>query len=172
MSLLSMVLPENAQGKLKETYDMFPEEIGVPEPLLVMSASPGLACEVQGSLIRYYSDHPNLGWNLMAYIRYLAAVEFDYTYCNDFNFNLLIAWGLSEDEAAALVNNPESAKLDEKDKAMFLFVVSALRSPDDVSARDLEPLRELGWTDSDIYNALFHGASLSGLGMMHRAFGK
>lgn len=172
MSLLNMVFPDKARGELKDIYDMFPEEIGVPEPLLVMSASPGLASRVQGALIRYYSDHPTLSWKFMAHIRYLAAIQFDYTYCNNFNHNLLLMWGLSEEEVAALVRDPGSAKLDDKEKALLLFVAAALKDPDRVSAEDLEPLYELGWTDSDIYDALFHGASLSGLGIMHAAFVK
>ena len=46
MFLLDVVKPEDAAGKVAEAYSVFPEGIPVPEPLVMMSASPDLA-EIQ-----------------------------------------------------------------------------------------------------------------------------
>ena len=43
MALIKTVSPEQAEGKMKEAFDMFIENLGViPKPLEMMSASPAI----------------------------------------------------------------------------------------------------------------------------------
>jgi len=39
-----------------------------------------------------------------------------------------------------------------------------------VEKEDIERLRELGWNDSDIYDATFHGARMLAMSTMFNAF--
>jgi len=48
--------------------------------------------------------------------------------------------------------------LADKDKAMLLLVLKAVSTPEAVNAADLQKLRDLGWSDGDILDAVSHGA--------------
>jgi hypothetical protein len=57
-----------------------------------------------------------------------------------------------------------------KDKAMLLFVLKALKTPQEVSREDMDALHQMGWTDSDVYDAVFHGAGMIAPSFMMKAF--
>jgi len=63
-----------------------------------------------------------------------------------------------------------SAPLEEKDKAMLLFVLKAVQTSDAVEQGDVDALRGLGWDDRDIIDAANHGADMVSAGLMFRAF--
>jgi alkylhydroperoxidase family enzyme len=66
--------------------------------------------------------------------------------------------GFTPDQIAAMKRDPAAAPLDEKDKAMLLFVLKATRAPKTVAPADLDVLRALGWNDREIFDAVNHGA--------------
>lgn len=171
MRLLKTVSPEKAEGETKECYSVIPEGFEIPDPLVTFSASPGWL-KLQTDMIRYYVKQANLSYDLLTHIRYVAAVEFDFAYCDDFNAKLLTEMGLSEEDMAALARDPGKAKLDEREKAMLMFVVKALKSPDEVTGEDVDSLREMGWTDRDIFDAVHHGATLAGVAVTYFAFNR
>lgn len=73
MALIKTVSSEQAEGKMKEAFDMFIENLGViPKPLEMMSASPAIF-EQQLQRIQYYTNHPTLSFALLSHIRYLVA---------------------------------------------------------------------------------------------------
>jgi len=104
----------------------------------------------------YFMQHQTLYPTLTTTIRYLVSVEFDHQYCANFNGQMLAKMGgLSEDQLKSIGANPEGAPLDEKGKAMLLFVLKALKSPETVETKDVDSLRNLGWSDQDIYKPQF-----------------
>ena len=59
-----------------------------------------------------------------------------------------------------LVDSQSTAPLEDKERTMLVFVAKALRDPKSVSQADIDALRATGWTDSDTFDALAHGANL------------
>jgi len=172
MFILNHVKPEDATGKMAEAYALFPPEIPVPEPLVMMSASPDLA-SLQGNIIRYFRSQEGLDLGLLATIRYLVASEYDYQFCINFNAGLLQrAGGMSAADLADLRAHPEKAPLEESHKEMLLFVLKAVKTPEKVTKADVAKLRQLGWTDQNIFDATYHGASMVALSLMFKAFVK
>ncbi len=172
MFILNHVMPEEATGKVAEAYSVFPKQVPVAEPLILMSASPDLAL-AQSGIIRHFVTHDQLDLGLLAMIRYLAAHELDYTFCARFNADLLKrAGGLSDEELDSLRTHPENAPLEEPQKALLLFVLKVIRSPQEVTAEDVDQLRKLGWTDQAIFDASYHGAAMSGPATLYKAFRK
>jgi alkylhydroperoxidase family enzyme len=57
-----------------------------------------------------------------------------------------LVWGVLRDL--------ESSALDEKHKALFRFVDKVNHDSPRITAGDMDPLRELGWTDEAIYFAI------------------
>ena len=172
MFILNHVKPEDATGKVAEAYSVFPKEIPVPEPLVLMSASPELT-HLQSGVIRHFMTHEKLDMGLLATIRYLVASEEGYQFCINLNSGILkMAGGMSDSDLEALKANPDAAPLEESQKALLLFVLKVVRTPDEVKEADVDELRKLGWSDQDIFEAAFHGASMIGASKLYKAFVK
>ena len=71
MFFLRTLEPGQATGKTAEIFKAF-EQVGIPEPLKLLSASPGLL-ERQFGMIEYFRGHPNLSPQLLASIRYVVS---------------------------------------------------------------------------------------------------
>ena len=159
MSLIATVSPQNASGALDTLYADMEQAFGrIPNAFQLYSSSPGLLAQ-QWEQIRYYTDHPALSFPLLAMIRLLVSQENDCEYCVGFNEAMLIhRASLSPEQIAAAKRNAADAPLPGKDKAMLLFVLKATQTPKAVEKADIDLLRNMGWKDGDILDAVHHGA--------------
>lgn len=107
---------------------------------------------------------------MQAHIRYLVARNLSYHFCMDFNKFLLKKLGLKEEDLRRLEADPSQSLLEENENALLAFVVNAVKSPGSVTAEDIDRLRELGWQDSDIIDALAHGAGMIDHAVMAQVF--
>ena len=170
MALIKTVAPADAEGDIEQAYSVFLKAVGVvPKPFEMLSVSPELM-KIQGQVLRYYMNHPTLGFPLLTLIRFLISQEYNYQFCIHFNQNLLKMQGMEEGEIEEVVSEPDKAPLEEKDKAMLLFVLKAIKSPDAVDKADVDGLHGLGWTDKDIFDAVHHGAGMIAPSVMMAAF--
>jgi alkylhydroperoxidase family enzyme len=171
MALIKTVEPDQADGEIKEAYDMLKAVAGgVPKPLQLMSASPKLF-EINMQALKYYMSHPSLNPVLLACIRFVAAGHCEYPYCIDMNKKILTGMvGLSEEQVEQLMKDPANTDLPSKDKAMLQLVIKAIQTPEDVQQADVDKVRELGWSDSDIFEAVIHGANMVSMGIAFNAF--
>ena len=169
MFLLNTVAQGEAQGKIKEAYDMF--QGPVPAPLLLLSASPGMF-ERQVGYIQYYMGHKALSFPLLAAIRFISSDECGHEFCQDFNRKFLLQIGMSNEEIDAMKADPSTAPLEDKERAMLVFVARALKAPKSVTQADVDALRAEGWADSDILDALSHGANMIASAVIFNALKK
>lgn len=170
MALIDTVSPEKAEGTIKEGYDMFLQNIGIiPKPMEMMSASPALF-ELQLRRIHYLSKHPKLSFSLLAHIRYLVSCNLDYRFCMDFNKHILAKQGLEEADFSKMESDPSQSLLEENESAMLAFVVKAVKSPGSVTPEDIVNLREQGWEDRDMVDALAQGVGMIDHAIMMQVF--
>jgi hypothetical protein len=170
MPLLKTIPPEKAEGNIKETYSFFMDnDMPVPKPLEMMSVSPGVL-KIQGQVIAYYMNHPTLGFALLSLIRFLVANEINYQFCTGFNRNFLKMQGMEDDDIDRVIKSPETAPLEEKDTALLLFVLKAIKTPDTVTQADMDALYRLEWTDRDIFDAVNHGTGMIAASYLMKAF--
>jgi len=169
MFIVNHVRPEDAAGKVAKAYAAIPSQSPVPEPLLLLSASPQLAY-LQSDVIRYFINHDTLDAGLLAMIRYLVACDQDYGFCMRFNAGILQkAGGMTEAQLQQLRREPQNAPLDPADKALLLFVLKVVRTPRAVVQEDVDRLRALGWEDRDILDACFHATSMLSTSILVKA---
>ena len=171
MSILNTVAPEQAQGQVADLYKSFEQQIGfIPNAFKLSSVSPQML-QQHWEYIGYYMQHPDLSKVLTTLIRLLVSQKVDCEYCINLNTALLInEAGVQADQVAAIRADPTKAPLDEKEKALLLFVLDAVADAHAVSQTDLQKLRDLGCSEQDIYDALNHGARQVGLDIMLNAF--
>jgi hypothetical protein len=168
MFKLDVVQPENATGKAAEAYAVFPEGVPVPLPMVMMSASPDLA-KLQSNVLSYYIQHPNLSTPLLACLRYLVAADYGYSFCIRFNGDILGSLGVSVVDLEAMEDNPGAAPLEEREKALLKFVLKAIRQPESIQDGDIDSLRSLGFSDQDVFDALWHGVGMIGPSILFKA---
>ncbi len=171
MTLLKTVEPQDAEGAVKEVYDMF-LKMGpvIPAPLKMLSVSPDFL-KLHSQIIGYFMSHPTLSFTLLAHIRMVVSHRTGYEFCVNFNGGMLTMMAdLTDEQIQATLDDPAKASLEDKDKAMLVFVVKAVEEPDSVSQADVDAVREKGWTDRDIYDATAHGANMTAAGILFRAF--
>lgn len=159
MSLISTVAPEQANGKVAEIYAGVNKVFGrVPNAVRVYSVSPGLL-ENQWASNSYFLRHPNLPFTLLATIRMLVSQENKCDYCIGMNGSLLMQRaGWSLDQVNATKRNPSTAPLSEKEKAMLMLVLKSVNERLPISRAEIDKLLQLGWTESDVLDAVAHGA--------------
>ena len=170
MALIQTVEPDKAEGQTKEIYDTMQKTAGViPAPMQLASASPWMLNMIWQS-IQYFTQHPNLGFGLLSTIRYLVARQYDYAFCTGFNKNMLKMQGMTDDDIDKMEADPLQAPLDDKDRAMAAFVINAIKNPDAVAQADVDRLYDLGWTDTDILDAMAHGTNMVGSSILMKTF--
>ncbi len=162
---------EEAQGAVKAGYDMFIKNIGIiPKPMEMMSASPALF-ESQLKRIEYFSNHPNLSFPLLAHIRFLAAHHLNYSFCSDFNKMTLKKVGLTDEQIDKMTKDPSACLLEDNEKAILLFVLQSMKDPGSITNADIDDLKKMDWTDTDMVDALSQGVSMIDHSIMMQVFG-
>ena len=171
MALLHTVAADDAEGKVKQVYDQLMQTARViPRPMQMMSVSPDLLA-IQVQFLNHYFRHPTLGFALLAHIRLLVSHHFNYPYCVDFNSSLLqMITDITDEQLDAVKADAASALLTDRDKAMLLFVLKCVKTPDATKKEDIDALKEMGWTEKDIFEATQHGADMIRHGTLFKAF--
>ncbi len=169
MPLINTVNPEDAENQTKATYDMMLNVCGeIPKPLELFSVSPGLL-KLRHNLLEYYM-FSNLGSSLLAFIRQLTSTNCESEACSMFNARLLKAGGLTDSALKAVQKDTDKAPLEEKEKKLLSFVLSAVSNPESTSQSDIDQLRELGWKDQEIFEAVHQGADMVLVSNMMKIF--
>lgn len=170
MALVTTVRPEKAEGIIKEGYEMFMENVGaIPQPMQLMSISPALF-ELQLKRIHYFSKHPKLSFALLVHIRYLAAQTLEYSYCMDFNRHMLKKLGNDDETILAMESDPRKSLLEGNEGAMLDFVIRSMKKPATITAADIAKLKDLGWDERDMVDALAQGVGMIDHAIMMQVF--
>lgn len=161
MSLLKTIAPADATGEVATIYEQIKAAFGgVPSVMSIWSASPYFLKQ-QYEMIGYYMHHPTLSGPLLACIRMVVSKQTHCQYCVDMNAGMLInMMGWTPEQVAEVQADPAAANLPEREKAMLLFVLKAVNDATAVTAAELGVPRGLGWSDTDIFDALNHGARM------------
>lgn len=168
MTLLNIPDEQHREENVRNAYAFFNQNIGeVPKPLQLLSVSPGLF-NLQNNSIKYFGSHENLSFPLLACIRYLTARHLDFEACIAFNARLHVKQGMQAEEVEKLADNPHMAPLEEKETAMLQFIGKVLK--EGIGTEDMELLRDKGWRDADIMDAVSHSLSMIPLGKMIKIF--
>lgn len=161
MSILQTVKPENATGEVAAIYAQIQEAWGnVPTAIQVFSSNPVLLkqqWEYYGSIMQ----HPTLSMPLTTCIRMLVSQAGNCGYCIDMNAGMLINMaGWTPEQVAATRADNKNSPLSDKEKTLLSLVLKSTTDSNNVNASDLQAARTAGWSDSEILDAVNHGARM------------
>lgn len=171
MPLIQTISPEKATGELATLYTAIEAMRGtVGNNAQLFSVSPELLRQ-QMDFIKFYMNHPSLSMPLLAAIRIMVSSGEECQFCIDYNTGMLINLaGWTFDQVTTMRKDPKSANLPEREIAMLLFTLKAVRNAHGVSANDLDSLREMEWSDSDILDAVNHATRMLATDIIFNTF--
>lgn len=142
---------EQAKDDVKVVYDEIKAAFGiVPEPIKGLSLNPVILRNTW-EMYKIMGSNKHFSPKTTTMMRYLVAEANHCKYCVGFNKGMLLnIFKLSEDEINALQQDPSSAKLEDKQKAMLLFMLKSTSHPSEVNQKDIDALKKLGWSETDI----------------------
>lgn len=171
MPLIQTIAPEEATGELAKLYKII-EAMGrtVSNNAQLLSISPELLRQ-QMDFIRFYMNHPTLSMPLLAAIRIMVSSGEECQFCINYNTGMLINLaGWSFEQVAAMQNDPNAANLPEREIAMLNLAIKAIRNAHGVTANDLDTLREMGWEERDILDAVNHATRMLATDIIFNTF--
>ena len=170
MALIQTTSPEKAQGRLSELYKEVETMFGVvPTGVQLLGVSPGIL-DNQLAIMGHYHGHKTLSTQLLAMIRMMISNACKSQYCLNLNHSILEGAGFTKEQVDAALSDPSTAPLEEKEKALLIFVLKACDTPHSTTQEDVDKLRALGWADVDIFEAVAHGARAVGTNIIFDAF--
>lgn len=122
--------------------------------------------------ITYLSQHPSINPDFFILLRYTIATQNLFTYCIGFNKALLLSKGYTLEEFSQLEGSKKILPLDVRHQALFDTVMLALNEPDDFTIDTISHLKDLGWNDADVFDAIDHGAFLFRFSRILKAYSK
>jgi len=170
MALLNLTEPGEATGRVAEIYDTMINTMGfIPNAFKVFSPSAHVLDKQFGNL-GFYMRHKTLGGKLLAFIRLLVSEQEHCAYCVGMNSGILLQYGVLPESIAAIKQDPSKAPLEKNELALLLFVLKVVADSNSTTQSDVDALRSLGWTDADILEATYHGATQVGVDKIFNAF--
>ncbi len=157
-SMIPYTSESEATGEVKEIYSQVKRAFGmIPAPIMQHSVSPDLL-KNHWNYFGAISKNKNFSPKFSAIMRMGIASQDQFehcAYCVDGNAMMLKhMFKMSDQEINHLQKVPLDAKLNTKEKKMLAFLLKATKSPSSLVKSDYDALRELGWTDKDIFEGL------------------
>ena len=137
------------------------KELGVVPPhfKLLISVNPK-KFQLFMQEIKYLLNHPNINPDFFAMLRLHIANRENFSYCKSFNTKLLLAKGYDKKVLKELKEDISALPLDDKHKLLAQKAIKAIYRSKEFKLCDIEELKELSWSDSDIYDAIDHASFL------------
>ncbi len=110
--------------------------------------------------IKYLLNHPSINSDFFAMLRLYIANRENFAYCKSFNTKLLLAKGYSRDVLKELKEDIENIPLNAKHKLLAQKAIKAIYEPKEFNLCDIQKLKGVSWSDSDIYDAIDHASFL------------
>ena len=115
--------------------------------------------------------HSSLSQPFFAWIRYLVAHNSDCTFCIDVNAGMLLQMGASQENLQDALEDATTAPLPEKEKALLSACIQVIRDRCTLQKEEIDHLKRLGNTDTELVAAFHHAAHSQAADMMINAFG-
>ncbi|MBF0188457.1 MAG: hypothetical protein HQL50_11095, partial [Magnetococcales bacterium] len=168
MALITMVEPEDATGEVADIFNEMEKFLGhIPEAQKLYAVSPGFL-QATVANIRRLMTHPRFSKSsMLAWVRFLIARETQCAYCIDFNQWLLLnRHNFTLDQLETAKREPSQTPLPEDELALLTVILKVVADSNSLTAEDISHLKELGWNEADIFEAISHATSMVGIDML------
>lgn len=168
--LLHPVPPAGQEDRVNQVFSGIKAHLGfIPDGLKLYGISPPLL-ESFVANVGYFMGETQLPPELTTIIRYLVSAQAGCQFCIDMNESFLLQQGHNLDDIRAARSNPDKAPIDDRQKSLLKLALQAIEDPESVNASDLDEVRNQGWTDRDIFDAVVQAANNRAFNFVLRTF--
>lgn len=169
--LINITPPVADQKQVESIFAKIEESLGfVPDGLRLYGVSPALLKSFV-TAIGYFRSQERLSQELLATIRYLTANRNHCAFCIDFNEAILLQLGKNRDQLRAAREDVDKAPLPNNEKALLKFALAALDNPSSTGPDDIANVKTHGWSDRDLFDAVFVAANNRAFTTVLKTFG-
>ena len=159
-ALIYPQVPSGEEDRVNGILGNIEKHLGfVPDGLRLYSISPPLLETFVGNISYFNMGGTQLPPKLTAMIRYQVSWEAGCSYCIDLNEGFLSNLGVDLDDVRASRNKPEAAPLSDKEKSLLMLAIKSVDTPDSISQADINDLKNLGWKEREIFDAVAQAAN-------------
>jgi uncharacterized peroxidase-related enzyme len=163
--------PVTDEERVNEIFKGIEEAVGfVPDGLRLYGISPPLLENYVRNIVYFNQGGTSLPRALCVMIRYLVSWNAGCSFCIDLNEAFLSSMNYSLDEVRAARNNPDLAPLEKNERALLKLAVRSVDEPDNITEADMENVRNYGWSDREIFDAVAQAASNRSFNSVLRTF--
>jgi uncharacterized peroxidase-related enzyme len=156
MSLLQgMIEPKDATGDIKKIYDMMEERYGfVPNAIKMQSINPN-TMKLLAQLSKYFAEETGFSEGFRFVANEIIAQNDECAYCISMMKGAIVnKLRLSLDQLDAIIQDPSLAPLDNKERALLVFVKKISKDSNSTTKEDIKSLHDAGATDLEIFDAI------------------
>ncbi len=171
IALITVQTEENASGDVARVYaEMQAAWQMVPNPMKLFSTQPALLRH-RWEGFKIMGENQAVDMRFQTLIRMLVSKVHDCDYCVGLNEGMLIGmFEMDPEQVSSLKDDPATAPIPEREVALLLFVLKAVSAPNSTTREEVEGLRELGWSDGDIFFATNYAADMVSTDILINAF--
>jgi len=160
VALISLISEEKAYKTLGLIYSSIKERMGfIPNSLKLFAQNQGILANTL-KIFESYAGGSNINANIFPIIRYAVAHAKGSTYCINMNSKVLKKYGFDESLVDSAHGHWTQFPISEKEKELIGFAVKVATDAENVCADDVDRLKNLGWSEKDIYTASDQGARM------------
>ncbi|MBV2091030.1 MAG: hypothetical protein KUF72_09075 [Candidatus Thiodiazotropha sp. (ex Ctena orbiculata)] len=158
-ALIDPTPPNEDMESVEAIFKSIEKSFGLlPDGLVLYGISPPLLKSFVDSF-SYLANHDQLSQQLLGLIRYLNSNSVECPYCIDFNAGFLVGLGTTPEQLQATLEEIGNAPLNENEKALLSFTMKSLNEPENITREDLQTVRDCGFTDRNIFDAVVAAAN-------------
>jgi len=170
MPLITPIAPAEDQERVDNILKAVNEHIGfIPDGLRLFIFSPPLLESFVGN-ISYFNGGTSIPPSLMAMIRYLVSSKAECTFCIDMNEGFLVNMGADLEQVRAARSNPDLAPVEENQRPLLALALKSVETPENVMEQDIQAVRQAGWSDREIFDAIAQANSNRAFNNILRTF--
>ena len=158
------ITPENASGKLKETYDELKSMFNSIMPHIQLHATYALEdMKCFTDPMKLTRNHPKIPLIWFALMRLYVAYRDNFPYCKTLNRKMLLELGVKETEIEEFLNNVDKAPLDNSLLLLLKKAIKSIYDSHNFNKEDFKELYQAGFSDKTIYKAITYSTGFAGV---------
>jgi len=170
MALIKLSPEDQAEGVLADIYQATKERMGfLPNSIKLFAHNIGVLLGTL-KIFEAYTEGSNINPEIFTLIRYSVAHARGSKYCINMNSKILQQTGFDPELVDNAHGHWTQFPISDSEKELVGFAVKVATDPENISAEDIENLKTLGWSETDIFTAADQAARMLYGSTMLKAF--
>ena len=158
------IVPENASGELKETYNELEKMFNSIMPHIQLHATYALEdMKCFTDPMKLSRNHPEIPLIWFALMRLYVSFKDDFPYCKVLNIKMLQDLGMKDTDINRYLDNIDEAPIDKKLILLLKKAIKSIYDSHNFKQKDFEELYQAGFSDKTIYQAVTYSMGFAGI---------